>query len=269
MRSPGPLDALRVPDLDGVATLDLSGITWVTPALIAGAAALAARTRSQGQPFTLLRPHHPDAAGYLARMRLGKTLTGLGVQHDLPHVYERDRRGHLLELTPIHSETDVNELATLVHDKVDADDPGLADALYRSLCEVGDNVADHASGVGYLVAQTMPTRNELRISVADGGVGLLHWLGPARGARDHSEALDIALSGVSRHDEPERGNGIIRTLNLVQQMSGSAMFASGDAWSRDRGTRRDTGRCPHSYAGTLFEATIPLGTGKHAARTLD
>jgi hypothetical protein len=241
---------------------DLVELTWITPAVMVATAARAHATLRAGHPFVLRGPAEPDPAGYAARMRLGRTLSALGASHDLPTVREFDQRANLLEVTALHGPAEVRRLAALVFDKVAAVHQGLAVALHQGLAELGANVHEHSGTIGFMAAQTMPRRRELRLAVADAGAGLQATLA-RRGAVDDRSAILKALRGTSQFDGPERGTGLPTTVALVTALGGSVYLTSGDASVRAFARARRHGAAVVPYQGTVVEARIPLD--RHSA----
>lgn len=244
-----------------VVTVDLSHVSFVRPAHLAGVAACAQLVRSNGQRFRLVGPALPDASGYTARMHLGRVLDTMGAEHDLPDPVERAHSG-LLEVSVIDAAERVRTLASLVFDAVAPVDERLAAALYESLAELGANVGDHSGTIGFACAQIMPGLRELRFAVVDSGLGLRRTLA-AKGATSDRVALRLALEGVSRFDEPDRGGGLRTTVELVSELSGSVFVASGTATVRDSGSARSFSNSSAQFVGTLVEAVIPVGPGRH------
>lgn len=247
------------------ATIDLTTVQWLTPGLLVGVAAQAQRVRAGGVTLRVEAPRDRDCADYAARMRLGLVLERLGVAHDLPTVTENDLSDRLIELTPFADASEIAPLAELVHAKTAPRDLDAANTIFQSLSELASNVADHAQAPGFALAQTMRTRDELRFAVADSGVGLLGSLA-ARGAVDSADAILRALGGVSRLDEPERGNGLRRIVQTIVGLAGEASLASGDAWHTAEGPSVRRGAAEPAYRGVIFEARIPISAGRHRLR---
>lgn len=261
-RAPDDFLALVHPVLDGRhLTVDLRRVDWVTPTTMVAVAAQAHRAASRGESFLLRAPVRVDPATYAARMRLGSVLNDLGAEHDLPAALrERDQRTNLIELTPIRTEADATRLAALVFRKLKPHDPDLADALHRSIGEIGVNVPDHAGTIGFMAAQTMPRRKMLLVAVADAGTGLLNTLAD-RGAADHEQAIELATQpAISEYDDPTRGGGLPTTLRLIRAVQGSVYIASGDAGIRHYAASRRFSSCERAYHGTIVEARIPLSS---------
>ncbi len=251
-------------DADGVHVVDLSRCRWIDPAQLVGAAAIARRHASAGLALRVLGPAREAQRRYAARMHLGQVLTGLGVEHDLVDVDERDRREDLLEVRHVATEDDARALGELVHARAARDDRGAAQALFAGVVEMALNVADHADAVGYVAAQTLPSSGWVRFAVADGGVGLLATLG-GRGARTHRQALHLALDGTSRFADPSRGAGLSGTVREVGRRRGFLYVASGTAAVRSGSGARDDRRLRAAFPGTLVEGVVgmrgPVTTG--------
>jgi hypothetical protein len=254
------LEQLRPSRTDGGPDeLDLRAVDWVRPAVMVGVAGLAHRAAAEGRLLRVLGPARPELASYAVRMRLGRLLTELDVEHDLPPPRrERDQAEHLVELTVIDGDAAADRLARLVHRKLEPVDPQLAAALHRSVGEIGANAPEHSGSVGFMAAQTLPRRRELLLAVGDAGVGMQQTL-VHRGASDDEEAIELATrEHVSRFDDADRGRGLPTALTLITGQRGSLYIASGTASIRHFAHTRRYLAGAHPYPGTLVEARIPL-----------
>lgn len=238
---------------DATRTVDLTDVRWVDPVHLVTVAAEAEAARRHGLSFRLRGPAEPDRARYAARMRLGQLVDDLGGTHDLSTVQETSGSEHLVEVARLASPADVNRLAALVHDRVAALDRDLAHALHQGVAEIGQNVCDHARSIGFVAAQTIPRRGELRFAVADPGVGLLATL-RVRGAESDQMAIDYALSGVSSRGG--RGTGLPSTVRAVTRLGGYLYLASGAAASMIT-RQRTANSAGNSFAGTIVEGRVP------------
>jgi hypothetical protein len=238
---------------DGTRTVDLTDVRWVDPVHLVTVAAEAEAARRRGLRFRLRGPAEPDRARYAARMRLGQLVDDLGGTHDLSAVQETTASEHLVEVARLASPTDVNRLAALVHDRVAVLDRDLAHALHQGVAEIGQNVFDHARSVGFVAAQTIPRRGELRFAVADPGVGLLTTL-RGRGADSDQMAIDFALSGVSGRGG--RGTGLPSTVRAVTRLGGYLYLASGGAAAMIT-RQRTANSAGDPFSGTIVEGRVP------------
>jgi hypothetical protein len=257
------LASSRVYTRNGTRVVDLRGVGWIDPVHLVSVAAVAEAAHRDGLSFRLHGPSAPDRSRYASRMKLGELVTELGGTHDLPAVSTATASEHLVEVARLRTPVDVARLATLVYERVAELDADLAHALHQGVAEIGQNVCDHARSVGFVAAQTIPRRGELRFAVADPGLGLLGTL-RARGAENDQHAIDLALHGVSRLER--RGTGLPETVNAVTRLGGYFYVASGVSAAMVTPTRR-TMSAGTAFDGTLVEGRVP--TGRLVRGTMD
>ena len=237
----------------GTRVVDLRAVAWVDPVHLVSVAALAEAAQRDGLSFRLRGPSEPQRARYAARMQLGTVVTALGGEHDLPDPPEPADAQTLVEVARLGAPIEMRRLAEHVHDRVAERDTDLAHALHQGISELGQNVFDHARSVGYVAAQTIPRRGELRFAVADPGVGLLATL-TDQGAVTDRAAIDMAVAGVSRLGR--RGTGLPQTIGAVTRLGGYFYLASGAAATMITPKRR-----VHSsgtdFRGTIVEGRVP------------
>ena len=241
--------------VDGILEVDLKE-RWMQPAHLVGAAAVAQLCAARGVGFRLRVG--PRRTSYASRMHLGAVVADLGGGHDLPAVPERARQRDLLEVTSLTSPDGTRRLAALVREKVLGRDPAAADALYECLTELGLNVQEHSGTSGFVAAQTLLRRDEVLFAVADCGRGLAGTLA-VRGARTDREAVGLALQGVSRLDEPDRGLGLPTMVRLVGRLAGSLQLVSGRAAAVTSGGEAEHRESRTPFTGTLVQGRIRLG----------
>jgi hypothetical protein len=246
----------------GTRVVDLRDVAWVDPVHLVSVAAVAEAARRDGLKFRLRAPSAPQRARYAARMRLGDVVESLGGEHDLPTVDDDGGADNLVEVAVLRTPSDVRRLAELVHDRVHDLDSALAHALHQGVSEIGENVCEHARSVGYVAAQTIPRRGELRFAVADPGVGLRTTLAD-RGAGSDRAAIDLALAGVSRTDHG--GTGVRQTVSAVTSLDGYFYLASGGASTMITG-RRSTHSSGAAFDGTIVEGRVPTRRAEGARR---
>lgn len=243
----------------GVVRVDLGGLTFCEPLGLVAVAALVDRATDAGE-VVFTSPRRPSVARYLSRMRLGRVLTDLGVDHDLPTVREHRQDGVLVELTAFTDSGDVDRLAAMVHDTLEPTDQGAAGILYSGLAEAGDNVPRHARRRnGFLAAQKVGPARNLLFAVADGGVGMFGTL-KGRGARDASHALDLAVvQGVTERPDQDSVTGLHAVAAELIRCGGYLHVLSDDAHlTVGRFTTRGT-------AWQAFDGTAVQGLVRSAA----
>lgn len=235
--------------------LNLVDVRWLDPLHLVGIAAEAHLAQLAGSRLRLVGVRE-DQASYAARMHLGRIIDLFGGEHQLPEVSERDLRDTLLELRPLRTPADVEELTELVYNRVAGTDRQAARALHVALAEVGNNVCQHARSIGFLAAQTIAEHGVLRFAVADAGVGLRATLS-GLGAADDQVALELALSGRRRLESPGHGYGLPRTIEIITQLQGEMLLASGQAARKIEPRRSFDRRLDRPYQGTIFEGSVP------------
>jgi hypothetical protein len=253
----GLADCLKTAAGSGVALIDLSEATWFEPLAFVAVAAFIERAINSGREVQVVGPSDWRVANYLSRMRLGLVVENQGGIHNLNQVHEKDLGGALLELQRFEGEADVQLLAGMVFDKLNATDPQTAHALYTSIVEIGANVPQH-SGLtsGYMAAQSTYGGTCIHFAVGDAGDGLYMTLRDF-GATSEAHALELVLEeGVTRTREPGRGVGIRETRRLAVQTGGLVHMVSGDA-SRTAGVGGSISRTSrHVFPGTLLQGKL-------------
>lgn len=250
------LSRLRLQRRPGDAAILRLGNGFLEPCHLVGVAALAERHVAGGDPLQVVAPSDGSTSNYASRMRLGRVLDALGVGHAFSPVRENDLRSNLIEVVRLDDGHDVRALAKLVHDRVEGEDADAAHVLWEGITEVGINIREHAKVSGYGAAQFMPASGDVLFAVADGGPGLLGTLG-GRGARTDADALRLALAGTSRLDGPDRGLGLMSTLDAVAALGGELYVASGAASVVATRGRRRHGRVGDAFGGTLLQGRVP------------
>ncbi len=237
------------------------GLTFCEPLGLVAVAALVDRATDAGRVL-FTSPRSLSVARYLSRMRLGRVLTDLGVDHDLPTVQEHRQDGVLGELTAFAESSDVERLAAMVHDTLQPTDRTAAGIVYSGLAEVGDNVPRHARRRnGFLAAQKVGRARSLLFAVADGGVGMLGTL-RGRGARDASQALDLAvLQGVTERPDGNSVTGLHAVATELTRCGGHLQLVSDDAQlTVGRVTTRGTAW--QAFNGTAVQGLVRSAAGR-------
>lgn len=261
------LQSLAVQAVDDEVLLDLSGVSWLDPLHLVGAAAIAELAAARGSRLRL-RGLRGNPAGYASRMHLGAIVEHFGGSHDLPvNQRELDRRDSLLEVTELATSSDVRQLSGLVYDRIAGHDAEIAHALHTALAEIGANVCEHSGTVGFMAAQTLPSQGVLRFAVADAGIGLLGTL-ISQGAEDDRMAITMALSGTSRKQGPGRGTGLPTAVSVVSRLGGEVLLASGSALATANARGRRHAELRNRFVGTMFEGWVPVSGARHGSPSL-
>ncbi|HEU5269625.1 MAG TPA: ATP-binding protein [Jatrophihabitans sp.] len=254
-RPPRRLDFLQVRETEHGRRLHLADLRWLDPLHLVGVATHALLAQRAGSRL-LLTGLPADQAYYAARMHLGRIVELFGGEHDLPEVNEQDLRDRLLEIQPLRSPGDVERLSELVYLRVAEHNEPAARALHLAIGEVGSNVCQHASSIGFMAAQTIAEHGVLRFAVADAGVGLRATLAPI-GAADDRQAVQLALAGERRRRTPGRGYGLPTTVRIITELKGELVLASGSAASRVNRSGSRERVLDAAFHGTIFEGSVP------------
>jgi signal transduction histidine kinase len=225
--------------------------------MMASLAAFVDSRSAAGIPVKFIPPEDRDVRYYLSRMGMGKVLDASGVSHELPSVNANlalSQRA-LVEVEAFSSEDDVAALVSIVNYQSVAAE--LQRAVSRALLEAGCNVPEHARvHRGFMAAQVI--NNQLRLSVADAGVGILSTLQDS-GATNEKQALLLAVTGTSEFDGEDRGRGLKSIHESIGAHGGRGALISGQsivsmspnrlfAWTGNSG----------SYAGTILDVVLPI-----------
>gem|GEM_PF-3998259 len=109
----GLIDALCVRASDDYVLLDLTGMRFCEPIGLVFIAALTEHVIREGERVIVRGPDDTNVANYLARMRLGSVLAGLGAEQDFPHVREKSVGDALFELSQFDGARGAGGLAAL------------------------------------------------------------------------------------------------------------------------------------------------------------
>ncbi len=149
----------------------------------------------------------------------------------------RPREGILLPITAIETAQDIYTVIDEVRDKL-ALPPEQTNDLVVVISEIAQNIIEHSQATGFIAIGQGQARirgkETLDICVGDTGIGIGMSL-ENKLRQYEKDSLDrVALyktlfEGVSRYDDPGRGNGIIKTRNIVERHKGKLMLRSGRA----------------------------------------
>lgn len=185
----------------------------------------------------------------------------------------------ILEITPVENFSDVHTAVAQIREKIKennfSEDPYTWDNIIVAISEICQNIPEHSQAKGFASATVsfsrLHKRHIVNIVVMDLGIGIKNSLEEKLSPvfRDRwSDRLAIQktlFEGVSRHDDPGRGNGIIRTRELVvEKFRGNMSLRSGTAklwgkipsWEIERLLRKPLVYLP----GTQINIAIPLSS---------
>jgi len=235
----------------GLASLDLTGIRFISPSALTQLAAVCYTAKKAGQHLTI---NVPDGSvrNYLLRASFMSVVEEavasiVPAMPDGISMFYDNRRGSnplLIELTKIESGSDLPKLLEqivkvlrfrLKYKKYDAFD------VATVVSELAQNTFDHnANTCGFLAMQVFGRGSNrfLEIGVSDFGDGLAATLRRnAKNSSVHSDIEAIRLStqlGTSEHDDPTRGTGLYHLLEIAYKHGGSVQIRSGSGKIRYR-----------------------------------
>jgi hypothetical protein len=196
-------------------------------------------------------PRAEEVMKYLDRMDFSRHAERLCAM-DLTTLWsdgEYSRSPHsdvLLEITPIAHSEDIHYIVERVRERAQTIlsqnlhyEQAAIDGFVVALSEVCQNIPEHSEDVGYVAIQKYfygrrLGKNLVKIAVMDLGVGFRTSLAPKYAAQSAEwsdlTALRLAIfEGVSRYDDPGRGQGLSAVRRFVERWHGKLMIRSGSA----------------------------------------
>jgi ABC-type transporter Mla MlaB component len=266
------LSMMGSPLHDGDVEIDLSELRRVMPASMVSLTAMVNLWRRKGREVRFTGISECPILSYLQRMDF---LSSCGVE--VPELFHRhDSKGRFVPVREVVQETDllaVEVAGCLAPGGEDFDHPnaGLFDMIAYVLTEVGNNIRQHSSGIGFAAAQVHGHEGMIRMAFADNGMGILKsfrmvevdWSLKATDAEAIARALEPRVS--CKAGEPNEGVGLTLVSRLVSKMGGALLVVSGSGIGKffiGGGSSFETFPEGASYQGTLVAMTFP----EHAAR---
>jgi len=221
---------------EGCRALDLRGVRFADPYGLLLLDLLIRDQDERSEPLDVIWPTHRPVVGW---MRAMGRYDGLDASRRtggrLPDVH------HALQpITPIADERAIMELV----DGFDARlaeryrlDPSPRNTLIRFMIELFQNIPQHSNATGEVadphgIAAMQDYHDGIVLAIADKGVGMrasLSLRDPGLVASD-ADALDaVILRGVSRFDDPGRGEELMRIFRMVRSWDGTIAVRSGSA----------------------------------------
>ena len=230
--------------------IDLSGTGFVDPYGMIGVLAAGRIMGAAGpRPALVLSPKRP-VASYLERMDFFRHAAGIfELRPPLRDGAPRRRRSAdvLLEITGIEASADIHRIAERVMERAEAIlvrhlryDRKAIHGFVAALSEVCQNILEHSGGGGWVGIQRYffggrLQRSVVKIAVMDTGIGLAETLRPRHAARMGGKWSDLAairaalFQGLSRFDDPGRGQGLPAVRRFAELWQGRLSLRSGTA----------------------------------------
>jgi hypothetical protein len=238
-----PLHAAPVDDLH----VDLSGCGYFGPMAVAQLALLHERWTRAGFNATATGPTHEQLAAYAQRAGLASRY---GFAAGLPADSVTSPVVVFQRADPTHARS----ITDLIQRSFPLSAEGCAafEALIGALTQ---NVEDHAQAPGALSARVLRPSRDLRLCLADLGVGLQASLGATHTLKNDREALRLALQAGVTGGTHTRNTGLSWVDQLVAKNDGKLLLASGKAIYERSGRRHRFDELP---SGVKLPGTLCL-----------
>jgi anti-sigma regulatory factor (Ser/Thr protein kinase)/anti-anti-sigma regulatory factor len=265
--------------------IDLSGVEFIDPFGLAGLLEAGCYiSRVINKKLILHLPISSSVIGYLQRMgflEMASSFFEFQLTHsfiDGPGLYAPGLEDVLLKLTKIEGSQDIHNIvndvresaASILQSYLNYDEESIASFLV-ALSEICQNIPEHSQDIGLIGIQKYfykrrLNKNVVKIAVMDIGIGIRESLRPrfdlnlGQAWSDLMALEKVLLEGVSRYDDPGRGQGLIRVRELIEKWNGRISIRSHTAkvmilpqWDRSRSRQN----CLHYFPGTQINIILP------------
>jgi anti-anti-sigma regulatory factor len=251
--------------------IDISAVKFLTPAAIVSILAVCSRWKKEGKAISLIGAESCENLGYLQRIDF---LKHLGIE--IPEQFiRRNAAGRFVPVQTLNfASGDVDRIASEIS-RCTLPDADAEDDVYRMLQyaagELLSNAKYHSGGRAFVCAQFFPARSQVRIAVADDGMGIRgSFLNTTREAEADTAdaairlALQPQVSSALLRPNPypyagrnHRGVGLTITRTLARESHGSLTIASESGWF-DEVKRNEQARPnpPVFFPGTLVAVAL-------------
>jgi len=251
---------------DGPITFDFERVEWAAPFGLTAISVTLEKCLEQGKDIFYSPPKNKELNTYLERIGFEYYfLSGEEIEHKKTSVELKRLRG----VDPGCSET----LVELIADNF----PLSEDAKYEMRTHINElmtNGFDHSkTKLGcYVCAQWYPAKKNLRISFADGGIGIFQSLrdsGKFSYIRTDAEAIRLAIKpGITTRKKQLGGFGLDYIKKYVRNNNGTLTIISGHAkvnFYRNKIEQKDE---PIKFDGTIVDIRVsPKNAAKSKGRS--
>jgi hypothetical protein len=239
---------------DGPVTFDFENVTWAAPFGLTVVSVTLAKCLDQDKDVFYIPPRNAPAREYLERIGFRyHFLKGPEVEHKRTSVELKCLRA----VDPGCSEAIVD----LIADNLDLTE----DAKYEMRTHINElmtNGFDHSkSKVGcYVCAQWYPAKQNLRISFADGGIGIFQSLrdsGKFPEIHDDAAAIRLAIKpGITTRKKQLGGFGLDYMRKYVRKNDGTLSILSGSAKVNFYTNKIEQKQEPVRFPGTVVDILV-------------
>lgn len=239
---------------DGPITFDFERVEWAAPFGLTAISVTLAKCLEQGKDIYYSAPIKKDLNDYLERIGFRyHFLGGLEVEHKLTSVELKHLRG----VDPGCSEAIVELISNNL--------PLSEDSKYEMRTHINElmtNGFDHSkSKLGcYVCAQWFPAKQNLRISFADGGIGIFQSLrdsGKFPEVQNDVEAIRLAIKpGITTRKKQLGGFGLDYIKKYVRNNNGTLTIISGQAKVNFYRNKIEHKKEPVKFSGTIVDIQV-------------
>lgn len=239
---------------DGPIAFDFDKVYWAAPFGLTAISVALAKCLAQGKDVYFTPPKRTELKDYLERIGFQyHFLRGAAVEHKKTSVELKCLRG----VDPGCSEAVVELIASNI--------PLSPDAKYEMRTHINElmtNGFDHArSKVGcYVCAQWYPATRTLRISFADGGIGIFKSLsasGKFPQVRSDADAIRLAIKpGITTRKKQLGGFGLDYMRKYVRNNKGTLSIVSGNAKVNFYRNKIEQKSEPVKFDGTIVDIKV-------------
>ncbi len=239
---------------EGPLTFDFEKVYWAAPFGLTVISVTLARCLQQGKDIFYAPPNRTELKDYLERIGFKyHFLQGAEVEHKNTSVELKCLQG----VDPGCSEAIV--------ELISANLPLSADAKYEMRTHINElmtNGFDHArSNVGcYVCAQWCPAAKTLRISFADGGIGILQSIQESEKFPEiHTDSAAIRLAvkpGITTRKQQLGGFGLDYIRKYVRNNHGTLSIVSGEAKINFYKNKTEEKYEPTAFKGTVVDIKV-------------
>lgn len=221
----------------------MSEIDWISPLSILPIATLLSNLENKGYVIKVTLPLNLNIKSYLKTINFFKginTLDTLRHKNYVPITYMSSDSDNIKNREGIE-----NCLGDIILERMDSKTT-LANPLKHAISEMLGNVWQHAkSKYGWMLAQYYKSKGYVDICILDDGIsikGSYDASNIAKKPKNDTEAIELAISGVSTKKDNGRGTGLPSTKNLIinSLLHGKFLLLSGNSgyYENKKNTRR-------------------------------
>lgn len=250
----------RLDDASTEAALDLTRCRYIGPDAAVLLAAALIELRRRRVPVLIKWPSGPHElrafCQFSGLLELYEELTPY-TQKDYDPTHNVLRLRILTEATFRDAEPVINLVRAHVGIPEDTEE-------YLRICvnEVIQNIVDHAASPigGFICARFMTKSNEVRIAIADRGLGIYTTLRRVYPDTTPKSALERVLAGkfTAQSRQNNAGLGINHLKGILKNLGGQLCIISGSAMATMKPGRVDISELEFTFGGTAVFFTIPV-----------